>query len=69
MIGIDKKEVTAEASDVLQLFDAHQAKSRKVSLSNVKDRKAKLRSLERSILKHRDAICEGMHRDFNKPAT
>lgn len=69
MIETDKYELVDDVSGMLQLFEAQKSKSRKIALTNAKERKGKLRRLEQSILKHRDAICEGMWKDFNKPAT
>ncbi|HAQ70709.1 MAG TPA: aldehyde dehydrogenase family protein [Flavobacteriales bacterium] len=55
--------------DLEQIFKSQQSKTRLIAGSSSKERKAKLKRLERSILQHRDAICEGMWKDFQKPAT
>jgi aldehyde dehydrogenase (NAD+) len=70
MIETDKKKIEEVNSDVSKLLiNAHQLKAREIALGNANERKLKLKKLEQSILQHRDAICDGMQKDFNKPAT
>jgi aldehyde dehydrogenase (NAD+) len=70
MIETDNKKIEEVNSDVSKLLiNAHQLKAREIALGNANERKLKLKKLEQSILQHRDAICDGMQKDFNKPAT